>query len=92
MTQDNAPKVGSIVWTDLTVSNAEQIRDFYTAVVGWQPEPVDMGAHSDFTMKAVDGQGVTGICHARGTNAELPRQWLMYIIVEDLDQSAARLP
>jgi len=90
MTQDDTPKVGSIVWTDLTVPDAEQIRDFYIAVVGWQSEPVDMGEYNDFTMNAADGQGTAGICHARGTNADLPPQWLMYIIVEDLDQSIGR--
>ena len=90
MTQDDTPTIGSIVWTDLTVPDAEQTRDFYAAVVGWQPEPVEMGTYSDFTMNTADGQGVAGICHARGTNAGLPPQWLMYIVVEDLDLSVAR--
>jgi predicted enzyme related to lactoylglutathione lyase len=33
-----------VAWQDLTVPNAEAIRDFYAVVVGWRPEPVDMGA------------------------------------------------
>jgi uncharacterized protein len=35
--------VGSIMWTDLAVENAERIRDFYCAVVGWTASGVDMG-------------------------------------------------
>ena len=45
-----------------------------------------MGAYSDFVMNA-DGDGVAGICHARGANADLPPVWLIYITVEDLDHS-----
>jgi predicted enzyme related to lactoylglutathione lyase len=30
---------------------------------------------------------VAGICHARGSNANLPPQWLIYITVADLDAS-----
>jgi predicted enzyme related to lactoylglutathione lyase len=80
------PRPGSITWTDLTVGNAEQIRDFYQAVVGWTPERVPMDGYTDFVMNA-DGAGTAGICHARGANAELPPVWIVYITVEDLDHS-----
>lgn len=80
------PKPGEISWIDLTVERAEQIRDFYQAVVGWTPEPLSMGAYSDFVMNA-DGTGVAGVCHARGSNADLPPVWLIYITVDDLDHS-----
>ncbi len=88
-TQD-AP-IGAVVWRDLTVDNAEEVRDFYCDVVGWQFEPVAMGAYSDFNMMpASGGEGVAGICHARGQNAKLPPQWLIYLTVADVDKSAAR--
>jgi len=45
-------KVGTIGWTDLTVSNAEEIRNFYSDVVGWTSDPVDMGGYNDFNMNA----------------------------------------
>ncbi|HVD91675.1 MAG TPA: VOC family protein [Vicinamibacterales bacterium] len=80
------PKPGEISWTDLTVEQAEQVRDFYEAVVGWTPEPLSMGTYSDFVMNA-NGTGTAGICHARGSNADLPPVWLIYITVDDLDHS-----
>jgi len=80
------PKPGEISWTDLTVERAEQVRDFYEAVVGWTPEPLSMGTYSDFVMNA-NGTGTAGICHARGSNADLPPVWLIYITVDDLDHS-----
>lgn len=70
------------------MANAETVRDFYEAVAGWTPEAVPMGAYSDFVMNA-DGVAVAGICHARGNNADIPPQWLVYITVDDLDHSLA---
>jgi len=88
---DAKPDIGTITWTDLTVDDAGELRDFYSEVVGWQPSPVDMGGYSDFTMIAPgSGKPIAGICHARGGNAGLPPQWLVYITVEDVDRSAAR--
>jgi uncharacterized protein len=80
------PRPGTITWQDLTVGNAVALRDFYAAVVGWTPKPVKMGDYADFTMNA-DGEAIAGLCHARGGNADLPPQWLIYITVEDLDHS-----
>ncbi|MEM7480473.1 MAG: VOC family protein [Acidobacteriota bacterium] len=80
--------VGTVGWMDLTVDNAEEVRDFYQAVVGWEPSPVDMGGYSDFTMN-VEGAPVGGVCHARGGNTGLPPVWLFYVNVADLDESIA---
>lgn len=79
---------GAVNWMDLTVPNAEALQSFYQAVVGWQMAPVSMGEYADFNMLLPDsGQPVAGICHARGMNADLPAQWLMYITVADLTAS-----
>jgi len=82
-------KIGTITWFDLTVPNAEKIKDFYKKVVGWKPKPVSMGDYNDFIMNLPDdGETVTGVCHARGGNAGIPPQWLIYITVEDVHESA----
>lgn len=83
-------QVGKIGWIDITVDNASGLRDFYAEVTGWKPENVNMGEYRDFVM-AMPGNGepAAGICHSRGDNAELPAQWLIYIIVADVDDSAA---
>ena len=89
---DPKPAVGSIGWIDLTVPGADAIRDFYGDVVGWKPEPLDMGGYSDYVMKEPEtGKAVSGVCHARGGNADLPPQWLVYFIVADLDASLAQV-
>ena len=82
------PSPGTIGWVDLTVEDAPGVRDFYEKVVGWSSAGVDMGGYQDFTMIPPRSEnGVAGVCHARGSNAELPPYWLIYIIVENLDDS-----
>ncbi len=82
---------GTIVWKDLTVENADVIRDFYAEVVGWKHAPCDMGGYDDYNMMPPESdEPVAGICHARGANANLPTQWLIYVAVEDIDSSIRR--
>jgi len=82
--------IGKIGWIDMTVDNATGLRDFYQAVVGWNVEDTSMGDYSDFTMMSPeDGDAIAGICHARGSNADLPGGWLVYITVADVEASVA---
>jgi predicted enzyme related to lactoylglutathione lyase len=82
---------GTIAWADLTVPDAPRVRDFYAAVTGWKAEDVPMGDYCDYRMVAAgSGRPVAGVCHARGENAGLPAQWLVYIAVADLDLSLER--
>ena len=80
---------GKIGWIDMTVGNAGELRDFYAAVVGWAYDEVSMGDYADYSMKAPDGEVVSGICHAKGSNADLPDGWLIYITVADVEASVA---
>jgi len=92
MSEPQKPEIGTIAWTDLTVPDAERIRDFYAEVTGWKPEPVAMGDYQDFNMTApASGVAVAGVCHARGGNRDIPAAWMIYIVVEDVDRSAERV-
>lgn len=83
------PRIGTIGWVDLTVADADGVRDFYEAVAGWGSQGLDMGGYEDYVMTSPGGDGVAGVCHARGSNEGLPAQWLVYITVADLDASMA---
>lgn len=90
--------IGTIGWHDLTVADAPRIRDFYKAVANWGASDVAMsdsaGSYADYCMHAPDGRAngpvVAGVCHARGSNSNVPPQWLMYIVVADVEASAKR--
>lgn len=91
MSENGRPGAGSILWHDLTVERAEEVRDFYRSVVRWECEPVSMGDYDDFEMLPPGSdEAVAGVCHARGSNEGLPAQWLVYVSVEDLDESLSR--
>jgi len=86
----NKSKLGTIGWFDLTVNNAEEISEFYSHVVGWKAEKTPVSDYHDFTMNQVfTNDPLSGICHKRGENSDLPSQWLLYIYVDDLDARTA---
>ena len=91
MSETSPPQAGTIAWRDLTVSDAESAAAFYRDVVGWETRRHPMGTYDDFEVVAPGtGDSVAGICHARGANASIPAQWLLYVVVEDVAASAAR--
>ncbi|MGL5831589.1 MAG: VOC family protein [Candidatus Altimarinota bacterium] len=83
--------IGSIISTDLTIPNAEEIRDFYKEVIGWEVEEMPLsdadGKYADYIMKDKEGNWAAGVCHKRGPNVDLPPQWIVYINVEDIGKS-----
>ncbi len=85
-------QIGEMAWLDLSVPNAEQVKEFYQQVIGWQSAPVSMGEYDDFTMiSPPSGKAVAGVCHAKGGNAELPPVWLPYFLVADIEDSVAQV-
>jgi uncharacterized protein len=78
---------GKFLWIDLTIPGAEDIRDFYSAVVGWTWEPVAVGDYQDYNIKTPAGELVAGICHKRGVNEKLPPVWINYVIVSSVAES-----
>ena len=83
-------QTGRIGWIDITVDDADGLRDFYAAVAGLVPDPVSMGDYDDFNMTMpASGDAVCGICHARGGNSDIPGGWLVYFVVNDVEASVA---
>lgn len=81
---------GRLAWLDLTVPNADEVKDFYAAVVGWEPEAVSLGDYDDYNMHFA-GKPVAGICNKRDGNAHVPSQWMAYFTVNDIDESLANV-
>ena len=78
--------MSSSFWIDLTIKDAEGIRDFYAAVIGWEAEPVEMDSYQDYIMNQ-DQVPVAGIYHARSVNAGIPPVWIPYFHVKCLEKS-----
>lgn len=89
LVEEKPSNIGRIEWMDLTVDDASHIRNFYTSVVGWSSSEVDMGSYSDFNINLPGTQDtIAGVCHARGSNQNIPSQWLIYVRVESVADSA----
>lgn len=87
---NDVKEVGEIVWVDLTIPKADELRQFYLSVIGWEANEFKMGDYSDYVIQTPNNkQTVAGICHARGDNAALPPAWLIYIKVQNLESSVA---
>ena len=83
-------KIGTMAWLDLSVGNAENVKSFYEDVIGWKSESISMGDYDDYVMlEPINGEAVSGICHAQGVNKDLPPAWLPYFLVADIEASIA---
>ena len=94
-TDGAATHMGCISWLDLTVSAASATRDFYSQVVGWSVEDVEMEdegeRYADSNMIDDDGKPAARIRLARGLNLGLPPIWMIYLPVGDLAESVRRV-
>ncbi len=85
-------RIGKADWFDLTVANCDEVRDFYSSVIGWTHTGIDMDGYSDYCMMPAGTEDVTcGICHARGQNANIPPMWMIYFNVANLEKSLAEV-
>lgn len=87
-----AKEIGKIGWIDLSVNDADSIKDFYNEVVGWEVSEFPVATYKDYCVapptEAGGADPVAGICHSRGPNVDIPPNvWLIYITVENLDKS-----
>ncbi len=92
MSEEN--KIGEMVWMDLTVDNAGEVKGFYQSVIGWKSTDIAMnkGQYNDYSMNiSSTNQAITGICHAKGPNADMPAAWIPYFLVADIDESVAQV-
>ena len=54
--------VGKVVWMDLTVPNAEEVKNFYSEVVGWKADDHPMDDYDDYNiLRPGDGECVAAI-------------------------------
>lgn len=83
--------IGGVSWIDLTVEDATKVKDFYKSVIGFDVESISMGEYNDYVMKSPDEpNSQVGVCHARGSNSNIPPQWLVYFNVSDVDEAAQK--
>ncbi|CAG7655052.1 VOC family protein [Paenibacillus allorhizosphaerae] len=78
---------GRMIGASLPVDQAENVRDFYKRVIGWEHIEVILGDRADYRMTTPDGQFAAGIHHTAGIYADLPPVWIPTFLVSDLRAS-----
>jgi predicted enzyme related to lactoylglutathione lyase len=78
---------GAPCWIDLSTSNQEQARDFYTALLGWTADDPDPQFGGYFTFRK-DGIAVAG-CMGRTPDQPGPDAWSVHLSTPDARQTLA---
>lgn len=87
MDEYTPPPIGTMISIENTSDNADEVRDFYTSVLGWKVHPMPMGDYDDYVMMTPDETWVAGICYRRGPNADLPGGWIPCFRVASVKQA-----
>ena len=83
---------GDVGWCDLMTDDVDKARDFYTGVIGWDTEVMDVGK-GPYTVFKTGGRPVAGLMAKppQGPAADAPTMWTSYVTVDDVDARAARV-
>jgi predicted enzyme related to lactoylglutathione lyase len=76
-----------IAWNDITVDNADELKDFYSEVFGFKSISVPMEGYNDYIMVESNDPDspIGGICHKKGVNSDMPGGWIPYVEVSELE-------
>jgi predicted enzyme related to lactoylglutathione lyase len=83
---------GTFSWADLTTTDQEAAKVFYSGLFGWEADDVPMGEGSYYSMQRVGGRNVAAISPQpkQQREAGVPPTWNSYVTVESADQAADR--
>lgn len=81
---------GDFGWCDLMTDEPERARAFYTDVIGWTTEVVDIGK-GPYTVLKTGERPVAGIMGKPPEASGAPTAWTAYVTVDDVDARAARV-
>src|SRR5262249_22814775 len=83
---------GTFSWTDLTTTDQDGAKSYYSQLFGWQANDQPIGDGMVYSMMTVDGKDVAAISPQPQAqrDAGAPPAWNSYITVESADQAVER--
>jgi predicted enzyme related to lactoylglutathione lyase len=83
---------GTFCWTDLSTTDQDAAKAFYSALFGWQAEDMPVGDGMVYSMMRLDGKDVAAISTQPQMQREagVPPTWNSYVSVESADAAAER--
>ena len=86
---DTYKQHGAFSWSELLVDNVESAIGFYTEVIGWEIEEMEMPQGKYYVLKSNDIP-VGGIMAKPEGYDHVPDHWGTYITVNDVDETLAK--
>ncbi|MFW6174243.1 MAG: VOC family protein [Chloroflexota bacterium] len=80
---------GTFAWHELLTTDPEAASRFYSQLVGWEAQTVDMGSGWTYRLFMV-GEKYAGGATAMPPEAEAPPAWIPYVEVADINASAQK--
>jgi len=84
--EDRTPGIFS--WRELMTQDVEGSTKFYTDLLGWSVNSMDMGGGMNYDMFMQGERPIAGMI--KPPSAEVPNMWINYITVEDLDATVEK--
>ena len=83
---------GTFSWTDLTTTDQDAAKAFYTPLFGWEADDRPVGEGVVYSMMLKDGKAVAAISPQpqQQRDAGAPPMWNSYVTVESADDALAR--
>jgi predicted enzyme related to lactoylglutathione lyase len=81
---------GKFIWCELMTPDIEAAKRFYTSVVGWTTNEMQVEGMPPYTIFEANGIGVAGMMDfpAELEDQGIPPNWTGYVAVDDVDKSA----
>lgn len=81
---------GTFCWMELMTTDPSKAKGFYSKLLGWTTEEMDMGPMGTYTIFKVRDQPLAGMMQLPPEMAGVPSHWLTYVAVENCDASTAQ--
>jgi hypothetical protein len=92
MAHIDAHAPGSFCWIELSTSDQQAGKHFYSSLFGWTANDSPMGNNECYTMFQLEGRNVAAAYTIQKDEVAMgvPPHWNLYIAVENADESTAR--
>lgn len=84
---------GTFSWVELSTTDQESAKSFYTELFGWGAVDLPMGEGEMYTMLQLDGRDVAALSAMRPDMMAqgIPPHWTSYVTVDNVDEVAGKV-
>ena len=86
-------KQGTPCWIDLSTTDQDGAKAFYSEIFGWDYQDIPMGKGQVYSIAKLDGSDAGAIFTqvAQEAEAGVPPHWKVYFAVDDIDATASKV-